>query len=343
MDVCRSPGAFALIQNEPAASYDPRLVSIVVPVFNEAESLRALHAEIRTSLASWDRPYEIVYVNDGSSDGSAAVLDELAAEANVRAVQLRRNFGQTAALTAGIDHAKGGVIAPLDADLQNDPADIPRLVAKLDEGFDVVSGWRKNRQDATFTRVVPSKIANGIISAGTGVRLHDYGCSLKAYRREVIEGVRLYGEMHRFVPVYAAMQGGRVAEMVVNHRARRFGKSKYGLGRIFKVMLDLLLVKFLASYSSAPMHLFGGFGLICLFLSLLPTGLAVFFKLMPFGHAWHKDFVETPLPVIAAVLLVTGFLSILLGLQAEILMRTYYESQGKRTYLVAKVTERTAE
>jgi glycosyltransferase involved in cell wall biosynthesis len=317
---------------------DPRLMSIVIPVFNEADSLRELHAEIRSALSSWNRPYEIVYVNDGSADESAGVLDELAKEAGVKAVHLRRNFGQTAALTAGIDHADGSVIAPLDADLQNDPADIPRLVAKLDEGFDVVSGWRKNRQDKAFTRVLPSKVANGIISIGTGVKLHDYGCSLKAYRREVIEGVRLYGEMHRFVPVYAAMQGGRVTEMVVNHRARRFGKSKYGLGRIFKVTLDLMLVKFLASYSSAPIHLFGGFGLVCLLLSILPTGLAIFFKLMPFGHAWHKDFVETPLPVIASVFLVTGFLSILLGLQAEMLMRTYYESQGKRTYLVARVT-----
>jgi glycosyltransferase involved in cell wall biosynthesis len=327
----------------PEQSFDPRHVSVVLPVFNEAESLRALHADLRAALAAWDRTYELVFVNDGSIDGSAAVLDDLAREPDVRVVHLRRNFGQTAALTAGIDHATGGVIVPLDSDLQNDPADIPRLVAKLDEGFDVVSGWRRNRQDKTITRVIPSKAANGLISLVTGVRLHDYGCSLKAYRRDVIDGVRLYGEMHRFIPVYAAMQGGRVTEMVVNHRPRRFGVSKYGLGRIFKVTLDLLLVKFLTSYSAKPIYLFGGFGLLCLLLTAAPAGLAVFFKLMPDGHEWQKDFVETPLPVIASVLLVTGFLSILLGLQAEMLMRTYYESQGKRTYLVDRVVERPAD
>jgi glycosyltransferase involved in cell wall biosynthesis len=323
----------------PTQSFDPRQVSIVLPVFNEAESLRELHGELRAALATWNRPYELVFVNDGSTDDSAAVLDELAAQPGIRVVHLRRNFGQTAALTAGIDHASGGVIVPLDSDLQNDPADIPKLVAKLDEGFDVVSGWRKNRQDAAFTRVLPSRVANWIISVATGVRLHDYGCSLKAYRRDVIEGVRLYGEMHRFIPVYAAQQGGRVTEMVVNHRPRRFGVSKYGLGRVFKVTLDLLLVKFLTTYSSKPIYLFGGFGLICLLLSLAPIALAIFYKLMPMGHRLHKDFVETPLPVIASVLVVTGFLSILLGLQAEMLMRTYYESQGKRTYLVARVSE----
>jgi len=312
---------------------------VVLPVFNESESLRELHGELRATLATWDRPFELVFVNDGSTDDSAAVLDDLSRQPGVRVVHLRRNFGQTAALTAGIDHAKGGVIVPLDADLQNDPADIPRLVARLDEGFDVVSGWRQSRKDAAVTRVLPSRLANRLISFVTGVRLHDYGCSLKAYRRDVIDGVRLYGEMHRFIPVYAAMQGGRVTEMVVNHRPRRFGVSKYGLGRVFKVMLDLLLVKFLTSFSSKPIYLFGGFGLFCLLLSLAPIGLAVFYKLMPFGHHLHKDFVETPLPVIAAVLVVTGFLGILLGLQAEMLMRTYYESQGKRTYLVARVSE----
>lgn len=327
-------------------SFDPRLVSIILPVFNESDSLRELHGELRTKLAGWDRPFEIIFVNDGSTDGSAAVLDELAKQPNVKVVHLRRNFGQTAALTAGIDHSNGGVIVPLDSDLQNDPADIPKIVAKLDEGFDVVSGWRKNRQDAAFTRVLPSRVANWLISISTGVRLHDYGCSLKAYRREVIDGVRLYGEMHRFIPVYAATQGGRVTEMVVNHRARRFGVSKYGLGRVFKVTLDLLLVKFLTSYSSKPIYLFGGFGLICLLLSLAPIGLAIFFKLQPRGdalHSLHKDFVETPLPVIASVLVVTGFLSILLGLQAEMLMRTYYESQGKRTYTVSRISERPAD
>jgi dolichol-phosphate mannosyltransferase len=312
-------------------------VSLIVPVYNEAESLRPLLAEIRAALADWPRTYDIVFVDDGSRDGSAAILEEFARQPDVTVVGLRRNYGQTAAMSAGIEHARGAILAPLDADLQNDPADVPKLVAKLDEGYDVVSGWRRRRQDAAVSRNWPSRVANWLISWTTGVRLHDYGCTLKAYRRECLSDVKLYGEMHRFIPVYAAMQGGKVVELEVNHRARRFGSSKYGLERIGKVILDLLLVKFLASYAAKPIYLFGGFGLLSMLLALPCIALAIFFKSFPEGHTLQKDFVETPLPVMASVFLVTGFLSILMGLQAEILMRTYHESQGKRPYEVQRV------
>ncbi len=315
------------------------LVSIIVPVYNEEESITPLFEEIRTALEGWAHPWELLFVNDGSRDGSAAILDELVRrDARVRVVHLRRNFGQTAAMSAGIDHARGEVFVPIDGDLQNDPADIPALVQRLDDGFDVVSGWRKNRQDKAVTRKLPSWCANRIISTISGVALHDYGCTLKAYRRDVIDGVRLYGEMHRFIPIYAHMQGGAITEMVVNHRARQFGKSKYGLNRIFKVILDLLLVKFLAAWSAKPMYVFGGFGLLCLVGSLVPIGAALAFKFAP-NDAWQKDFVETPLPVIAAVAMLTGFLGLLMGLLAEMLMRTYFESQGKRTYVVKRLVQ----
>ena len=327
------------LSSRASSSSPSRLVSLIVPVFNEEESVDALHAEISSVLESWDRPWELIFINDGSRDRTGARLTALAeSDPRVVVVDLRRNFGQTAAMSAGIDHARGEIVIPLDGDLQNDPADIPALVAKLEEGYDVVSGWRKNRQDAALTRTFPSRCANWLISRISGVSLHDYGCSLKAYRRDVIEGVRLYGEMHRFIPVYAHMQGGKITEQVVNHRARRFGTSKYGLNRIFKVVLDLMLVKFLASYSAKPMYVFGGFGLTCLTFSLLPVGLALFFKLTAV-EAWQKDFVETPLPVIAAVSILTGFLSILMGLLAEILMRTWFESQGKRTYVIRRLID----
>lgn len=315
-------------------------LSVVIPVFNEAESLAQLHGEVRAALESLGRPWELIFVNDGSTDGSAAVLAGLAEhDERVVVVQLRRNFGQTAALTAGIDHCRGDVIVPLDADLQNDPADIPRLTEKLEEGYDVVSGWRIRRQDSWLTRVLPSRAANWLISVISGVRLNDYGCTLKAYRREVIDGVRLYGEMHRLIPVFAAMQGGRIAELQVNHRPRLHGQSKYGMARVFKVPLDLLLVKFLASYSHRPIHLFGGVGIACLLFSLVPICLALYFKFTT-SVEWQKDFVETPLPVVAAVLILVGILALLQGLLAEMLMRTYFESQDKRTYLVRSVVRR---
>lgn len=311
------------------------LVSIVVPIFNEVESLLPLYDEIVAAMEGWGRPFEIVLVDDGSADGSGAVIQQLVeGDERVRGVHLRCNVGQTAALLAGIDHSEGDTVVPLDADLQNDPADIPRLVAKLEEGFDVVSGWRRQRQDATLSRVWPSRIANYLISRITGVALHDYGCTLKAYRREVVEGVRLYGEMHRFVPVYAAMQGGAITELEVGHRRRQFGRSKYGLERAFKVILDLMLIRFLAGYSQKPIYVFGGVGLAALSLSAASTVLALCLKFTSRAE-WQKDLVETPLPVLAAVFAISGLLAILMGVLAEMLMRTYFESQGKRTYLLA--------
>lgn len=319
---------------------EPALISVVVPLYNEAESLGQLYQELNESLRDGEHPYELVFVNDGSSDRTGEIMDSLAeADSHVVALHLRRNFGQTAAMMAGIDHSSGEILVTLDGDLQNDPADIPALVQRLCEGYDVVSGWRRNRQDQGLTRVIPSKCANWLIRTISGVQLHDIGCTLKAYRRSVFQNMRLYGEMHRFVPIHAQIQGGAVTEMVVNHRARRFGRSKYGFGRVYKVVLDLLLLKFLASYAARPIHVFGGFGLLCLLASLLPTGLAFFFK-FSWVAEWQKDFVETPLPVVSAVLVIAGFLSIQQGLLAEVLMRTYFESQDKRTYSVGRLTTR---
>jgi glycosyltransferase involved in cell wall biosynthesis len=234
-------------------------------------------------------------------------------------------------MSAGIEAARGDVIVPMDGDLQNDPADIGKLLAELDKGHEVVSGWRKNRKDKEFGRKLPSRIANRLISAISGVRLHDYGCSLKAYRRDVLQGVKLYGEMHRFIPIYASWQGARVSEMVVNHRARRAGVSKYGLSRTLKVVLDLMVVKFLASYATKPIYVFGGFGMASFFGAFVASAWAVYYKLMGL-----KSFVETPLPLLAVMLTLVGVLSLLMGLQAELLVRTWYESQGKRPYLVAE-------
>jgi glycosyltransferase involved in cell wall biosynthesis len=317
------------------APHDVDLVSILLPVYNEQESIVACYEELTAVLAQWDRSYELVFVNDGSVDGTGKLLDELAdKDARVRVIHFRTNYGQTAAVTAAIDYSRGSILVPMDADLQNDPADIPALVRKLDEGYDVVSGWRKNRQDA-FSRVLPSRCANWLISRVSGVPLHDYGCSLKAYRREVIADVRLYGEMHRFIPIYARMSGGRVTEMVVGHRPRKNGRSKYGLERVFKVVLDLLVVKFFLSFAAKPIYVFGGFGLLCLLASLVPTGMAVFYKLA--SGDLHKDFVETPLPIVAATLVLVGLLAMLQGIIAEVLMRTYFESQGRRPYRVKAV------
>jgi glycosyltransferase involved in cell wall biosynthesis len=301
-------------------------ISVVVPVFNEQDNVRTLYERLTTVLKD---DVEFIFIDDGSADRTASVLASIAAEdERVRLIRLRRNFGQTAALSAGIDHARGRIIVPMDGDLQNDPTDIPRLLAKIDEGYDVVSGWRKDRQD-NLKRRLPSVIANKIISWISGVHLHDYGCSLKAYRRDVLADVRLYGEMHRFVPIYASWQGARVTELPVTHHARVHGKSKYGLERTVKVVLDLVVVKFLANYSTKPIYVFGGFGLFALFMSLATFALMMYYKL-----AGLKDFVQTPLPLVVVMFLLVGCLSILLGLVAELSIRTYYESQGKRTYAI---------
>jgi glycosyltransferase involved in cell wall biosynthesis len=306
-------------------------VSVVVPVFNEELNIEELYGRITAVLRD---SVEFIFVDDGSTDGTFDRLRRLAAgDPRVRLVRFRRNFGQTAALSAGIDHARAEIIVPMDGDLQNDPKDIPRLLAKLDEGYDVVSGWRVHRRDPLSKRLL-SLIANRLISWISGVHLHDYGCSLKAYRRAVLEDVRLYGEMHRFVPIYASWQGARVAVLTVEHHARTRGKSKYGMERTAKVLLDLIVVKFLASYATKPIYVFGGFGLLAFFLALLTFGWMLYYKL-----AGLKDFVQTPLPLVVVMLLLVGCLSMLLGLVAELTVRTYYESQGKRTYVLRRDEE----
>jgi glycosyltransferase involved in cell wall biosynthesis len=311
-------------------------ISVVIPLFDEEKNVRALLDELFAMLGKLDRTYEVICVDDGSRDRTFEELSRIAAERHeLRVIRFRLNFGQTAAMSAGIEAAHGDVIVPMDGDLQNDPADIGKLLAKLDTGFDVVSGWRKNRQDREVGRKLPSRIANRLISAISGVRLHDYGCSLKAYRREVLRDVKLYGEMHRFIPIYASWQGARVSEMVVNHRARRAGQSKYGLSRTFKVVLDLMVVKFLASFVTKPVYVFGGFGLLSFACAAATFLWALYYKL-----AGVKDFVETPLPLVAVMFTLVGALSLLMGLLAELVVRTYYESQDKRPYLIAEELNR---
>jgi len=309
-------------------------LSIVVPVYNEEENLPLLHQAIRSAMDVLPWPWEVIFVNDGSQDGSGKVLETLAFTdpVHVRVVDLRRNFGQTAAIAAGIDHATGDVIVLMDADLQNDPADIPMMLEKIQEGYDVVSGWRVHRQDAYLTRTLPSRIANGVISWVTGVRLHDYGCTLKAYRREVLIGFKLYGEMHRFIPVYAHGVGARIVEVPVRHHPRRFGKAKYGLERTLKVILDLFTVKFLNSYANKPIYLFGGTGVVLIAISALVL-VYLFVRRVFLGIG----VLSSPFFQMATMIGILGFQSILMGLIAELLVRTYHESQGKPTYTVRRV------
>ena len=319
----------------PSAMDRPQ-ISVVIPLFNEEENVRALLDELFAELAKLERTFEVICVDDGSRDRTFEELSRIAAERReLRVIRFRLNFGQTAAMSAGIEAARGDVIVPMDGDLQNDPADIGKLLTKLDTGFDVVSGWRKNRQDRELGRKLPSRIANRLISAISGVRLHDYGCSLKAYRRDVLRNVKLYGEMHRFIPIYASWQGARVSEMVVNHRARRAGRSKYGLSRTFKVVLDLMVVKFLASFATKPVYVFGGFGLLSFACAAAAFLWALYYKV-----AGLKDFVETPLPLVTVMFTLVGALSLLMGLLAELVVRTYYESQDKRPYLIAEELNR---
>lgn len=314
-------------------------LTVTIPLYNEAENIPILYERVRNALDALGKRWELILVNDGSKDDSAVLLDAIAAnDMRVSIIHFRRNYGQTAAFMAGLDHARGAIVVPMDGDLQNDPDDIGKLLAKLDEGFDVVSGWRRDRQDHAIKRNLPSRMANGLISRVSGVHLHDYGCSLKAYRRDVLDGVKLYGEMHRFVPIYAAWNGARVTEMAVQHHPRLHGESKYGLERVIKVVLDLLVVKFLFRYSSKPIYVFGGFG----FLSIVAGGFAgiwaIALKLFK-GTA----FILTPLPLLAVFLCAIGVLSILMGLLAEMQNRTYHESQGKAVYRVARVVRRDHE
>src|SRR5690348_13916293 len=314
------------------------LLTITVPIYNEEANIAPLYEKISAAMAALGKPWELVLVDDGSRDGSPALLDALAAaDARVTVVHFPRNYGQTAAMMAGMDYARGDVVVPMDGDLQNDPADIAKLLAKLDEGFDVVSGWRKDRQDHAIKRNLPSRLANTLISRVSGVHLHDYGCSLKAYRREVLDGVKLYGEMHRFVPIYAAWNGARVTEIPVTHHRRLHGESKYGLERVVKVVLDLLVVKFLFRYSSKPIYVFGGFGLLSIVLGILAGVWAVVLKAF-----WGTSFSRTPLPLLCVFLGAVGVLSILMGLLAEMLNRTYHESQAKPVYKVARITRMPA-
>jgi glycosyltransferase involved in cell wall biosynthesis len=308
------------------------MISITIPVYNEAENLPLLYERLRAILDQVASSWEIVLVNDGSSDHSGEILDNLAAnDGRVKVIHFRKNFGQTAAMMAGVDHARGEVIIPMDADLQNDPQDIPRLLQKLDEGYDVVSGWRKDRKDQAMKRNFLSRVANRLISMISGVHLHDYGCSLKAYRRSVIKDVKLYGEMHRFIPIYASWFGARITEIPVAHYPRKFGRSKYGVDRVLKVLLDLIVVNFLARYGQKPMYVFGTVGVASLVLSFLSGIWAVYLKIFE-----GKDFITTPVPLLVVMTFLTGAMCILMGLLAELIMRTYFESQGKSTYLVGE-------
>lgn len=311
----------------------PTYLSIILPVFNEEENLPILYDRLHAVTETLDGPVEVIYVDDGSTDSSYAVLKRLAAsDPTMRVISFRRNFGQTAAISAGIDYAQGEVIITMDSDLQNDPNDIPRLLAKLDEGYDVVSGWRKDRHDEAIRRKAPSRVANYLISTTTGVHLHDYGCTLKAYRREVFSNSRLYGEMHRFIPVYAYWGGARIAELVVQHHPRIYGTSKYGLKRIIKVLLDLTTVKFLSAYSTKPIYFFGGLGFSTM-SGGVATGVLVLYQKWIRKIYAHRN----PYLLLAVFLFLVGLLFVMQGLLAEILMRTWYESQGKRTYTVRNV------
>ena len=309
-------------------------LSLVIPVFNEEQNLPLLMDGIVAALQPLGRKWEVVFVDDGSRDCSVDVLTQLAEKYpdHVRVIVFRRNFGQTAAIAAGLDYSEGETIVLLDADLQNDPADIPMLLAKLDEGYDLVSGWRKDRKDNALTRTIPSNLANGLISWATGVHLHDFGCTLKAYRRDALEGFRLYGEMHRFIPVFAHSVGAKITELPVHHHARQYGRAKYGLERTLKVILDLFTVKFLLDYAHKPIRLFGGAGMGLITLS--GALLLYLFVRRTFGG---DAVLGSPLFQLGVMFFILGFQSILMGLIAELLARTYHESQSKPTYTVRKV------
>jgi len=306
------------------------MVSIIIPVFDEEQNIFPLYEKLISILRQLTRNYEVIFIDDGSTDNTLKQLKLLCQkDPTIKVISFLRNYGQTSALTAGIDFSKGKIIIPMDGDLQNDPEDILLLLEKMEEGFDVVSGWRKDRKDSFLTRRFPSIIANKIVSFIGGVPLHDYGCTLKAYKRDMLRHIRLYGEMHRFIPIYAHWIGARVSEIVVRHHPRRSGASKYGVIRVFKVILDLLVVKFLLSYSQKPIYVFGGIGLLMILAALLSGAYAVYLKFFK-----ATSFILTPLPLLCVLLLMLGVISILMGFLAEILTRTYYESQKKPTYQI---------
>jgi glycosyltransferase involved in cell wall biosynthesis len=310
-------------------------LSVVIPIRNEAESLEQLHRELTRTLELWGRSYEIIFVDDGSTDASFETLCRLqAGDSRVRVIRFRRNFGQTAAFSAGFAHARGSRIATSDGDLQNDPKDIPAMVEKLDSGYDIVCGWRRDRKDAWLSRLLPSMIANRLISRATGVRLHDYGCSLKLFRAEVVKPLRLYGEMHRFIPAIASEQGVAIAEIVVGHRPRRHGQSKYGISRTLRVLLDLLTVKFLLSYSTRPVQIFGLMGLV-----IGAVGLAITIYLAYVKYFRFEAIGNRPLLTFGVLFIMTGVQLITVGLLAELMSRTYHESQDKPTYTIREIRE----
>lgn len=328
-----------VISSELSVSLSPTVqpdISIVVPIYNEVESIPRLLDAIATSARNAALSYEIICVDDGSRDGSDALLKQQAQlRSDLKAIILRRNYGQTPAMAAGFSQACGKVIITLDGDLQNDPSDIPNLLNKLDEGYDLVSGWRKNRQDASLTRVLPSRIANWLIGKVTGVQLHDYGCSLKAYRSELVADMNLYGELHRFLPALAFIEGARIAEIPVKHHARQFGKSKYGLDRTFRVVMDLLTVSFMRKFLTRPMHVFGLFGLVSL---LAGISIGVYLAILKLGFG--EDIGQRPLLILAVVLFLAGLNLFSFGLLAEISMRTYHESQGRPIYRIREIVGR---
>src|SRR5215467_3707843 len=316
-------------KQDVASAVHPR-ISVLVPIYNEQENIPLLFDDLFPVLSRLGCTFEVIAVDDGSRDGSFAVLKAFAERRpELKVISFRRNYGQTAAIMAGIDHAAGDIIISIDADLQNDPADIPNLLAKLGEGFDVVSGWRKDRKDGQLRRNLVSRVANRVISRISGVRLHDYGCTLKAYRSEVVKDVRLYGEMHRFIPIYASWMGAKVAEIPVRHHARQHGHSNYGLERIFKVILDLIVVKFLDRHFVKPIYVFGGFGILSLLL-----GAASFLLMLALRWFEGISMISTPLPLVTVMGIMTGVSSILMGLLAEMVVRTYFESQQRTNYMV---------
>ncbi|NMC63968.1 MAG: glycosyltransferase family 2 protein [SAR324 cluster bacterium] len=309
-------------------------ISVVIPVYNEEENVLHCYEELSGILRKMKLPYELIFVDDGSRDSSMRILKHAANEdPNVKIIEFMRNFGQTQAMAAGFEHSQYDIVIPIDGDLQNDPAEIPMMVSKLQEGFDVVAGWRKNRQDKFWSRKLPSKIANWIISRVTKVQLHDYGCSLKVLRGDIARGLRLYGEMHRFIPALAYEMGARVTEVPVNHRPRKFGKTKYGISRTFRVILDLMTVKFLLGYAKRPIHLFGGLGMLSGILGTLLlawTTYERFFRHIPMGNR--------PLLILGVMLVLIGLQFVVFGLLAELLARTYYESQDKRPYFIRNIS-----
>lgn len=306
------------------------MISIVIPIYNEEANIDKLTESILTALS--DIEYEVLFINDGSTDNSEKEIQEkIKSNSHIKLINLRRNYGQTAAMQAGFDHSKGEIIIPMDGDLQNDPKDIPMLIDKINEGYDVVSGWRKTRLDKKYTRIIPSKIANMLISKISGIHLHDYGCTLKAYRKEILDEIKLYGEMHRFIPIYASWEGAKVTEVAVHHHPRTAGKTKYGLSRIPRVILDLLVIRFFDKSLDRPIHLFGQFGLLMFVIAFLLSILAIFLKVFI-----NISFILTPLPLLVVFFAMSGLLCIFIGLVAEIQSRIYFEAIDRPVYLVRK-------